>query len=101
VEGIDMNERLQNAKSDTLFFDITPVDMLEARIKGEIACALQKYRMEHGFTQKEFAGQLHVSQAMLSRWENAEENLTVKTIAKILSVLDMTINVDPERVVAR
>jgi DNA-binding transcriptional regulator YiaG len=95
-----MNEKLRNAKSASLFSDITPGDRLEARIKGEIAYALQKYRLDNNYTQMKFAEQLNVSQSMLSRWENAEENLTIKTIAKILGVLGVgiTVKVNPDKV---
>ena len=40
-------------------------------------------------SQQELANRLGVTQVMISRWENGEENFTVATLAKISEALDM------------
>ena len=48
----------------------------------------KKKRKASGLTQKELADKLGISQVMISRWENGEENFTVTTLAKISTALN-------------
>ena len=56
-----------------------------------IAVSIQKQRCAQGLTQKELAERLGVSQAMVSQWENGEENFTAATLVKISSALGLSL----------
>jgi len=43
------------------------------------------------YTQQELANMLGVSQVMISRWENGEENFTIATLARISKALGMAL----------
>ena len=58
-----------------------------AKYIGQIASIIQRQRKEKGYTQQELANKLGVSQVMVSRWENGEENFTIATLAKISAAL--------------
>ena len=59
---------------------------------GQIAAIIQRQRKEKGYTQHELANKLGVSQVMVSRWENGEENFTISTLAKISAALGIEWN---------
>jgi len=52
----------------------------------------QRQRKSKGYTQHELAKKLGVSQVMVSRWENGEENFTIDTLAKISTALEIEWN---------
>jgi DNA-binding XRE family transcriptional regulator len=58
-------------------------ESMQIRIAFEVALQIQQYRERNNCSQKELAEKIGVSQEMISRWENAEDNLTLATIAKI------------------
>ena len=83
-------EKISKATESTWLSDqLTPEEMAAAGFIAQIASSIQKQRKVLGYTQKELAKKLGVSQVMVSRWENGEENFTVTTLAKISSALDM------------
>jgi transcriptional regulator with XRE-family HTH domain len=57
-----------------------------------IAASIQYRRRALGVTQKDLADKLGVSQVMISRWENGEENFTVATLAKISDALGLELH---------
>ena len=63
-----------------------------AEFIAAIAASIQMQRKKLRMTQKELADKLHVSQAIVSRWENGEENFTIATLAKISEALDMELH---------
>lgn len=67
----------------------TPEEIMAGDIQTQIAVSIQRKRKERNLSQKQLAEQLGVSQGMISRWENGEENLTIETIAKIAQALGM------------
>jgi transcriptional regulator with XRE-family HTH domain len=54
-----------------------------------IATSIQQQRRTKNYSQKDLAQKMGVSQVMISRWENGEENFTIGTLAKISSALDI------------
>jgi transcriptional regulator with XRE-family HTH domain len=79
--------------------DMTAEQTAQARLCACVLMYLQDYRREHGMTQQQLAELLGVSQGMVSRWENAEENLTIGTLVKIATATGATVNLsfDPAR----
>lgn len=66
---------IQQAYSDEEF---------EARKKMAIISAeIQLARLEKGWSQKEFAKLMGVTQGMVSKWENGDYNFSIKTVTSI------------------
>ena len=68
-------------------------DLLYAGIAADIAHAITSKRIDSGLTQKEFADRLGKSQALVSKWENADCNFTLKSLVEIAQKLDMKLDV--------
>jgi ribosome-binding protein aMBF1 (putative translation factor) len=71
---------------------LSPDERKTAEFVAAIAASIQRQRHVKGYTQKDLADKLGVSQVMISRWENGEENFTVATLAKISSALEMELH---------
>jgi ribosome-binding protein aMBF1 (putative translation factor) len=85
---MSIKEKMANARENTWIVDaLTPDERIAAEFIANIAVSIQLTRRERGLTQKELAEKLGVSQVMISRWENGDENFTVATLAKISSAL--------------
>jgi len=69
--------------------ELSEEERCAAAFIADIAVSIQTKRKVIGLTQKELADKLGVSQAMVSRWENGEENFTAATLAKISSALNI------------
>ena len=83
-------EKMNNAKeSSWLSEHLTPEESIIAKYIAHIAATLQRQRKAKGLTQLELSKMLGVSQVMVSRWENGEENFTVATLVKISSALGL------------
>ena len=73
--------------SSWLIDSFTKEEVVENRVLAELSFTIQQQRKVLGLTQAELARKLGVSQELVSRWENGEENLTIETIAKITVAL--------------
>jgi DNA-binding XRE family transcriptional regulator len=64
-----------------------------AKADVEVGIALQiiKARKKAGMTQGQFARAVGTTQSVISRIESANQNLTVKTLARIAAVLHATL----------
>jgi len=67
-------------------------ESITATYIGQIASIIQRQRKAKGYTQHDLANKLGVSQVMVSRWENGEENFTIATLAKISAALEIEWN---------
>ena len=85
---MSIKEKLSKAKESTwLSEQFTYEERLTAKYIAQISTAIQRQRKIKGYTQKELANKLGVSQVMVSRWENGEENFTIATLVKISTAL--------------
>ena len=92
---MNIKQKIDNSKENTWLSDnLTHEERLTAKYIAQIAASIQRQRKAKGYTQKELAKKLGVSQAMVSRWENGEENFTVATLARISSSLGLEL-IDP------
>lgn len=83
-------------KAAVPFDNILKEDLRNPKIKeaydeetfiSEVALQIVKLREANKISQIDFAKRLHTSQQTISRLENADQNLTLKTIFKIGKVL--------------
>jgi len=82
-------EKMKTAETSTWLIDeLSEEERRAAEFIAAIAVSIQLKRKAAGLTQKELADKLGVSQVMVSRWENGEENFTAATLAKISTALD-------------
>lgn len=87
-----MNKNTEMAKFISQY--ITKSDIYTAKIIGKISAIICKRRNELKMTQKEFAKYMEVSQGMISKWESADYNFTIESIAKISEKLGLVFEVD-------
>lgn len=69
-------------------------DVYAAKAIAKISMFILKYRQDLNMTQKEFAKMMGVTQAMVSKWESAEYNFTIETIAHISEKLNTTFDIE-------
>ena len=84
IVSAEMNNWLIDALSDD--------ERKAAEFIALIARSIQEQRRIQGLTQKQLAEKLGVTQAMISQWENGEENFTVATLARISSALGLPLS---------
>lgn len=88
----DLNELL------SLFDEsLSTEDIIAAKILADVSEKIVKQRVEMGMTQKQFARFMGVSQGMISKWESADYNFSVKALAEIASKLNLDLNICFER----
>lgn len=69
--------------------NLSAADIVLAGLKAEISAVITAKRLELGFSQKEFADFMGVSQGLVSRWENGDTNFTLQTLSDIAVKLDI------------
>ncbi|GHS98587.1 hypothetical protein AGMMS50276_20660 [Synergistales bacterium] len=88
-----IREKMTRAHEDSWLADsLSLEDRRIAEFIASIATNIQRQRHALGYTQHDLANKLGVSQVMISRWENGEENFTVATLAKISVALEMELH---------
>jgi ribosome-binding protein aMBF1 (putative translation factor) len=88
-----IKQKLESAEeSSWLKEELSSEERAAAELTAAIAASIQTQRKALGYTQKELAAKLGVSQAMVSRWENGEENLTIATLAKLSKALNVELS---------
>lgn len=83
-----------NEMFDFLSNYLSKSDVYATKVIAKISMFILKYRQEANMTQKEFAKKMGVTQAMISKWESAEYNFTVETIAHICEKLNTTFDIE-------
>lgn len=73
--------------------DLSEEDILSARILGKLSSAIAKKRIDMQMTQKDFANYLNVSQSMVSKWEGADYNYSIKTLSHLATKLKLKLDV--------
>ena len=66
---------------------ISKSDIYAASVIAKVSAFIINYRYKTGMTQKEFAEFMGITQGMVSKWESAEYNFSVESIAKIAEYL--------------
>ena len=88
-----LRSKIENARTNTWLTDaLSDEERKAAEFIAMIALSIQNQRRNQGLTQKQLADRLGVSQAMVSQWENGEENFTIATLVKISTALGLSLN---------
>ena len=88
--NMSIKEKISKSKDNAWLSDnLTSEESITAKYIAQIAATIQRQRKAKGYTQQELASMLGVSQVMVSRWENGEENFTIATLARISKALGM------------
>lgn len=72
---------------------ISKSDIYAASVIAKVSAFIINYRYKTGMTQKEFAKFMGVTQGMISKWESAEYNFSVESIAQIAEKLGVTVDI--------
>lgn len=91
-----MNKNELQELLSALSTEMSPEDLLFAHYASDIAVAITAKRTSLGLSQSDFAHQLGKSQAMISKWENADCNFTLKTLIEIAQQLGFTLKISLE-----
>ena len=90
---MSIRDKMDKAVESTWLSDyLSHEESITATYIGQIASIIQRQRKAKGYTQHDLANKLGVSQVMVSRWENGEENFTIATLAKISAALEIEWN---------
>lgn len=85
-----IKDKMDNAKESSWLIDsLSQEEIKTAKYIAQVAATIQLQRKAKGYTQQELARRLGVSQVMVSRWENGGENITIATLVRISTALDL------------
>lgn len=94
---MEITEKLSGAKRTSWIME----GISEAEVKtivdlAKISTRIERYRIEMGMTQQEFAEYMGVSQGMVSKWESREYNFTIRSLNEICQklALDFSVSID-------
>lgn len=86
---------LQNIFS-TLTNQIPQSDLAAVSALANASVLISRARISLGYTQRQFAEYMGVSQGMVSKWENGDYNFSLETLAKIFYKLDIKMQFCPQ-----
>lgn len=72
---------------------VSKSDIYAASVIAKISAFIINYRNKTGMTQKEFAEYMGITQGMVSKWESADYNFSVDSIAKIAEKLSYSFDI--------
>lgn len=88
---------MSNQKNEVFEFIsnyISKSDVYATTAIAKISAFIYKRRKELGMSQKAFAKMMDVTQGMVSKWESAEYNFTIESIAQISEKLNVTFDIE-------
>lgn len=95
-------EKLANAnKTNWITEGISDTEVKSIVELAKISAQIERYRVEKGMTQQQFADYMGVSQGMISKWESREYNFTIKTLNEICEKIDLKLTVSLDRTCAK
>lgn len=77
--------------------EVSASDIVASKVLAEVSSAIARHRLEMGMTQKQFAQYMNVSQGMVSKWESADYNFSVKALAEIADKLALDFNIQLQK----
>lgn len=82
---------------DELFNGLPDVDKESELYYGmlaDISVAIVNYRIANGLNQHDLADKLGVSQAMISKYEKGTNNISIETLCRICTILELPLKID-------
>ena len=73
---------------------VSKSDVYATTAIAKISAFIYKRRKELGMSQRAFAKMMDVTQGMVSKWESAEYNFTIESIAQISEKLNVTFDIE-------
>ena len=90
---MNIREKMRQVSEKVDFFPNLEASKKEAnRLKVEISKIIYNKRKAMGITQADLAKKLGVKQPMVCQYENGEHNMTIETMASILSELSLRLS---------
>lgn len=89
-----LSAALATAEESNGFPELTKADLLENRIRYDVAVAIRKRRRALKMSQQELAERMGISQPMISQWESGDYNFTISALAQISEILGLDLKVD-------
>ncbi|TQI66759.1 helix-turn-helix transcriptional regulator [Clostridium sp. KNHs216] len=77
---------------NSLFSELSEVDIKKHDLKHKIASKILKLRTERGFGQSELAQFMEVSQSLVAKWESGKCNFTIDTLVDIFDRFDVELD---------
>lgn len=68
---------------------VTPEEVIASKLDAQISSAITSYRLANRLNQKQLASLIGVQQSLISRWESGNCNYNIKTLAKIVTKLNL------------
>lgn len=83
-------------KKGNLFDCLSETEKKQGKLRGMVSAAIENKRHELGLTQKQFADLLEITQGMVSKLENSENNITVDKLVELFEKLDIKYKIEIE-----
>lgn len=95
-------EKIAKAKKTNWVTEgISDTDVKSTVELAKISAQIERYRVERGMTQQEFAEYMGVSQGMISKWESRDYNFTIKTLNEICEKIDLKLTISLDKTYAK
>ena len=89
-----MGSKVELYEMLSLFEDCVDIsDVISSKCMSDLSSLIVEKRLDLGLTQKQFAEYVHVSQAMVSKWEGGDYNFSIKELAELAERLGMDLQV--------
>lgn len=89
-----MSSKVELYEMLSLFEDCVDIsDVISSKCMSDLSSSIAGKRLDLGLTQKQFAEYVHVSQAMVSKWEGGDYNFSIKGLAELAERLGMDLQV--------
>lgn len=89
-----MDSKVELYEMLSLFEDCVDIsDVISSKCMSDLSSSIVEKRLDLGLTQKQFAEYVHVSQAMVSKWEGGDYNFSIKELAELAERLGMDLQV--------
>ena len=70
-----------------------PLDMIGANLQKQVGVNLRRFREARGFTQEQLAHMAHLATRHLQKIEAGQVNVTLRTLGRLGSALDVEVSV--------
>lgn len=87
-------DKLKNAKTVSFPKELSRADIAIAKLKADLAVHVFNHREAAGLTQAQFAKQYGISQSTVSKIENGDDGLSLKSIFEVATALGFELQLE-------